>query len=143
MAGNFVRIDGLKDTLRALDDLGGKLRGRVLRKALQASQKPLVQAARARVPVRTRTLRKSLGAKVKIYREGHGVAVTGPRVSIVGEYRGRKVRPAKYAHLVEHGTVRAAAHPFLEPASQSSQGAMLTAMTRVIQGELARLGGKQ
>lgn len=132
-------LTGLTSALAALDKVSDRLRGKVLRKALTAGQKPLIAAARSRAPKRTGLLRKSLGSKVKIYRTSNSfVAVTGPRTSIQGEHKGKKVVPARYAHLVELGTKRASPHPFLVPAAQSSQAAILVAMNRVIAADLAR-----
>ena len=73
-------------------------------------------------------LRKSLGYKVKTYtKTGTAVAVCGPRkgfreqIGVVsrGKDKGKPIfaDPQKYAHLVENGTRRTSAKPWLRPAS--------------------------
>ena len=74
-------------------------------------------------------LKKSLGYRIKVYRDtGVVIGVVGPRrgyrisvgVRSRGPNKGKPVfiNPVNYAHLVELGTRRTAAQPFLRPAVQ-------------------------
>ena len=67
--------------------------------------------ARARVlcPVKTGALRRSIS--VRMVRDGKGVQV------VAGHKKGKG--PVFYAHMVEFGTRRARAHPFLRPALEA------------------------
>lgn len=107
---------------RTLTQLGKRAATRVLKRAAQGALKSLVAPARAKVPRRYGLLRKSLGTTVKYYRQSGTVFVAmGPRpgwkTPIVDRRTGqvRFANPQMYAHLVERGTRRAAAHPFLRP----------------------------
>ena len=63
----------------------------------------------APAPVRSKSLRKSIIVKIKTYqRTGAIVAIIGPSSKYTAEYKGKKVRPVNYAHLVEDGHVNAA-----------------------------------
>jgi hypothetical protein len=72
-------------------------------------------------------LAKSIGTKSRIYPSGNYAAAIGPKMSFVrslgvwtrGKRKGQKKRsvPYKYAHLVEKGTKRSKARPFLGTAA--------------------------
>lgn len=98
-------------------------RNRVIRRPLSAALSPINKAAKQNAPVGTGALKKSIGTKVKAYPGGVWGGV-GPRVgekfTIIGE-DGKKHIPANYAHLVEYGTARTPAKPFLRPAMDSQR----------------------
>jgi HK97 gp10 family phage protein len=138
-------IIGAKMDKRSLADLQKNLRGasdkvvlRILPPATRAAARQVVNVARSNVPKRTGQLKKSLGLRVKTYRkDGKAYAAIGARsgfkiqtgVVSRGPKAGEPIysNPTQYLHLVERGTSRSAAHPFLRPALDSTESAQFTA----------------
>ena len=135
--GVSIKINGDPELLAALAALPKGMTRRVMSPAVTAAMKPMVRAARSKVPTRAPfagysggQLKKSLGAKTKVYpRKGIfwvGIgARTGFKIVVQREKRfahwgvGRKpvpINPVNYAHLVEFGMRHSAAQPFLRPA---------------------------
>jgi HK97 gp10 family phage protein len=147
--GIKAEITGLDDAFKLLKKLKkGGLQRKVLRAAVSKATTVVLKSAKGRVPVESGLLKKSLGRKIKTYaRTGTVVGVIGPRlgfgrdVVINGhtEYRD----PKFYAHLVENGTVTAAAQPFLRPAWDENLDQIKELMKREIADgvtkELARV----
>lgn len=115
------KITGLAKVLERLARFKSQsVRNRILRPALQAATKPLLDRARANVPVDQGWLRRSLGRRTQTYRQSGVVMVlVGPRTgwqrnkktgqrkltAYGAKLRGKtKQRPTQYAHLVEFGT---------------------------------------
>ena len=122
-----VTLTGDKEIRKALKELPDRSRVRVLVKANGVIMRKALRIAKRLVPVDQGLLKKSLG--VKTYKDGKKGAVS----TTVGARKGfrevvevdgkRRVRdPQKYAHLVEFGTQRTAARPFLRPALQAIEG---------------------
>lgn len=101
------KIDA-SDVVARLRDLEKKTRTKLTRKAATAAGKILYKSMRANLTAkRTGTLRKSLGQKVKLYKNGVAVAIAGPRKGFkTTDDFGRPVDPVNYAHLVELGRGR-------------------------------------
>lgn len=114
------KTTGVPELLKALQEIDKKVAKRALTKAVREAAKPILKAAKANVAVDTKTLKKSLGVKVKVYKGGSGV------VGLVGirkDKKGKPIKhkrkvgttkagkdiyqdPTKYGHLVEFGTRR-------------------------------------
>jgi HK97 gp10 family phage protein len=81
-------------------------------KAVKAGAKVMKPAITAAAPKRTGSrvpggsLKRSMGVKAVKGRKGRtgALAIAGPRTAYERDVRGRKVKPAQYAHLVEFGT---------------------------------------
>lgn len=145
------RVDGLEQLLGKLQDLDKKVRKTVLRKATTAAGQVILKRARqgAKQVAELGLLSKSLGKKVKVYSSGVAVAIVGPRSSFRkpavrsrGKWAPAPVRPSgyadpvKYAHLVERGTYRTRAHPFIRPAIEGTTAEVLAASESVLKREL-------
>lgn len=80
MAKEFtVQLTGLPETVKRLQQLPTKIQLRAMRKAANAGTQPLLRAARRNSPRATGRFAKTLGAKVKQYRNGAVV------VAIIGQ----------------------------------------------------------
>jgi hypothetical protein len=163
-----LRIDGLAEVRRVLEQVPPELRDKVMRVAVGRAAGPLVSAIKLHAgrSVRTGALRESIGAVVRRSKGGTGVyAVVGPRrgyyrggkaVAKVGAARGAD-QPANYAHLVEYGHHAVArkvgtslrkgtatvvgfvpAKPFMRPALASAGEAVLTELARGVEDGIAR-----
>lgn len=132
----------VKDLMSSLDGLKNAVKNRILKKAVNKGCKIILKAAKAKAPRETGLLKKSLGSKVKVYRNtGVVVGIVGPRKGFRQEVLRKKGRwfpamvisdPIRYAHLVELGTSHSQAKPFLGPAVNDSSVAIRNAMAAEI-----------
>ena len=112
-------VDGIEDLgrlIRQLEALPGVLDRVAVEDGLLESAKVVAKEAKANAPVGpTGNLRKSIRARrgTKKYKPSAIVETKRPEGS--------------HAHLVELGTVKAAAQPFLEPAVNNTKSAQLQA----------------
>lgn len=105
MKGNLTGLDAI---LRRLDAVKKSVATKALRKGITAANKIVLRREKANVRKRTGLYRRSLGQKVKVYRNSSVV------VGIIGARKGFKVLllsggsyraadPVKYAHFDESG----------------------------------------
>lgn len=135
---NFsCHVEGAAELVQWMRKIPLKLKRKVLRDAVREALKPVRSAAKAKAPIRWGYLKRSLGLKVKTYPSGNVVGLTGPRSNFrVPDPRGgqtksgkpKSIRPAWYAHLVEGGTKRARAKPFLGPAADANMNVAASIM---------------
>ena len=92
--GTHTEIGGLAELDRMLKELPAKIEANILRGALRASQKPILEEARAHINNRTGKLSKSLRIKTRS-RKGKVSATL-----VAGS------KDAYYAHMVEFGTAQ-------------------------------------
>lgn len=90
-----IKIEGLADLHKMLQDLPGKIEGNIMRGALRAGQKVFQQAAQQAVPVEHGDLRKSI--KIKFIRKSQ-------KYGWVRMHLKAGDKTAWYAHLIEFGT---------------------------------------
>jgi len=114
-----LQLSGDITLLARFHELPPKMQKKYGRRGVAKAARLMVKSAKAKCPVRTGQLKKSLGFRPRTYKTGV-FAVIGPRggfQTVGGD--GRKHDPKKIAHLVEmsHGGPHAAeAKPFLRPA---------------------------
>lgn len=145
-------LEGLADVLRKLDELPKRLRNKHLKKAVGNAARTILWAAKARTPKRRGVLYKSLGRKVKLYRNsGVAVAIVGARTGF-RQVVGTRVRdsrpgtkypkkagdpiyadPTKYLHLVELGTSRSAGVHMLRDAIAQNKAAIADEMRKALE----------
>ena len=127
-----MKIHGANAIAKALDKLPDELKKGGERRVLAAGAKPIVKAARGKVRKDSGNLKKSLGSKVKMIK-GVRTARVGARTGFgkMVERDGRMVysKPTNYAHLVEYGTSRTAAKPFIRPAVDNTKNEVVQAMS--------------
>lgn len=120
MGSRAISVSGMKALAKQLEKLPDKAKKNIMRGAMRAAAKELVEQARSLVPVRTGTLRKSI---VRADRKGTKTQViSGLAFRGAGRF---------YWHLVEFGRVGdtkdkdgrdvapAAARPYLRPALET------------------------
>lgn len=146
-----MKVDGQASVMSALAGVVAKVQKRATKKAVDAATKVVLWAAKGRARVVSGLLRRSLGRKTKVYRgSGRAVGIVGPRTKEFRELlrvakRGKKAgqaiyrSPTQYGHLVDKGTKRSRAFPFMGPALESSRekvrDAMAAAVASVIEGQ--------
>lgn len=159
MAKGFEgKLEGLEGVKRRLAAVSRSVRGKVVRKALSKTVKPLTRAAKARANRKTKWshgwLAKSMGDKVSTSRgKGITTGIVGPRsgfsrsrkrgktLSAFGKKlkkAGTKAVPTRYAHLVELGTSRSRAFPFIQPAWRAGKAQAVHTLVTEIKTGLAQ-----
>jgi HK97 gp10 family phage protein len=133
-----MRITGVAELISKLRTLDDKVRRKALRSGIAKAGRIIAKDAKDRVQRRSGQLARSIGSKVKVYRNGGAVvAIVGPRKGFKIIVDGKPVDPVRYAHLVEAGTSHSAAFPFLRPAVDENQqrilGAIADAVTDALQ----------
>lgn len=146
-----LSILGLKELDAALQELPAKLEKNILRGAMRAGAKVMLDAARQQVPVRTGALRDSLTV-----RSGY------QRGRVTGTVRAGNSK-VYYAHMVEFGTAKhfikpktarslfiaglfrdgvdhpgARSRPFMRPAFDSSSPAAIEAMAEYLRERIPK-----
>lgn len=106
--GYTLAFDGLEPLLKQLGKLKRNYRRNALRNSVRAATKPIVQAAKAGVPVEHGFLKKALKVKIRVFNQGGTVAaIIGAERKKIAVTKGdqtKYINPARYIHLVEKGT---------------------------------------
>ena len=158
-----ITIDpkGVRDILAALSKLPKEFQRSAEKAVLRAGAKPVLKAAKAKVPVDTGNLKKSLGVALFTASSGWTAIRIGPRKgfksakSITGRkrvratkgkrstFKERKLADAtEISWYVETGTPHSAAKPFIRPAIDSAQGEVIDAMAAGLDKHLTRVAAR-
>ncbi len=129
-----VKTEGIDEILRKLKRLPERVQKNVVVGAVRASAKPIIKEARLLVPVRTGTLKKSIGIKKRRSKEKNIISFSVAPLSKKGGF---------YGKFVEFGTKKMSAHPFLRPAfekkGEDSISSAKEYMRKRIDKEIAKL----
>lgn len=112
-----VKIAGVEALANSMQRVAENVRGQVAQ-AVGESAGRVCQQAKSNAPVRTGALRDSL---MVVHANGE--------ISATVKTDGRR---APHGHLVEYGTVRASAHPFLGPALEQEKPRILADIERAV-----------
>lgn len=147
MAASGAQLIGGKELEKKFRTLGERVQRKVLRGAVSSGATPVVKAAKSKVAQETGTLELSINKKIKAYpKNGSVVGVVGPRFSVTSMYKGRKRRPAYYAHLAEKGHIAENGkfipgnHAIEKAAAESESQAMNAISTRLAKGVVKEAG---
>lgn len=148
-----VEVTGLSDLQAQLENLSANLAAKTLARAALKAFKPVLESAKALVPVDTGLLRDSIRVKVVKPENPNATAVAvglriargkGARASEVKGLRGsaRKAAWRKSAswrwHFVELGTSSQAARPFLRPALNGNAHQVISLLRTELAAEISR-----
>jgi len=142
-----MKTGGFAELTKKLKDLKGRVAGSIQRKAITAGCREVQKLMKALARKGdTGALKQSIGTKVKIFRTSRtAVGIVGPRTKFektkqLGKLKQRTIfrRPSKYAHLVDRGTRRSRAFPFVNPSVQATKARAIAAMEEKAAEELAR-----
>ncbi len=103
------KIEGLDALDKAVRKLPQNIQKRVLKGALRAGGRVIAKEAKQRAPKKTGTLRKSISVQVGKTRQGGAIAFVTTKPE------------AFYSHMIEFGTSKIPAKPFLRPAFDATQ----------------------
>lgn len=107
-----IELTGVDEILNRLQQMGENV-GRLENKALKNAAEPVLEDAKANVPIRTGKLKE--GLKIGKIKNKDGV-----KYILVGVDRGDNSE-IFYGKFIEFGTSKRAAHPFLQPAYEKNK----------------------
>lgn len=112
------KLEGFKELDALLTQLPDEIAKKVVEQTVRAGAKVVLDAAKLKVPVRTGRLKKSLSIKKNTAAFKNYGSV---KYAVGANLSARKGTTAPHAHLVEFGTVKTAAKPFLRPALEENR----------------------
>jgi len=138
MAAASFTVTGDKAMILKFNSLHDQLQRRSMRSALRKVAKPIIKDAMAATPVRTGNLQKSIGVRKVWWSKSDGAmgVSIGPRND--DQFGGAKY----YAHLVEGGTSKVPARPFLRPALDKAGPTTMAVMSAAIRAYVEKHGAK-
>lgn len=157
-AGFKVSVEGLSDLETALNELPSALGKATVRRALTIAAKPVAERARSLARVVTGKLRDSVRVSSRASKSA-GAAAYSMTLSEGGSKKDARLafRAANkeaagsksdveiyvgatvpYAHLVEFGTHRSRAFPFLRPAWEATKGQVLETLKPLLWAEIEK-----
>lgn len=122
-----IEVEGLRELSQKLSELGAATGGKVLRSALMSSSLPALRNIQAAAPIGSKAHRTYKG---RIVAPGF-LSRNIRRKSLLARDRTRAIviigpsQEAFYGQFIERGKRGYSPHPFIEPAFQSSQPAVL------------------
>jgi HK97 gp10 family phage protein len=138
-------VKGLSELAKLLDKLPAKIQRNVLLGAVDKAAESLVAPMQAAAPVWTGHLEESIthrkaGSSGKVFGRNRSGRATRSQNSdgVVSAGIVFKTPGKFYWHLLEFGTVRMAARPFVRPTFAANQGRILQAMKTYIGKRLER-----
>ena len=135
-----MKLTGAKELIQTLDRLPRAMQRRVVRPAVRSALSPINKAAKRKAPTDEKLLKKSIGVKVKSFARAAIIwGAVGVRKGFRQVIDGKPRDPRRYAHLVEFGTERAAAHPFMRPAYDENKAKAFSILRAKIAIGLSRL----
>ena len=160
MAENMqVKIDGLDQVMKRLETMGPELRKKGLRTAMRAAANTVKKSAQAKAPVDTGAMRKNItiqaasrtakrvgGVAFRVGVKG-GALAPGSKVRYGRSRKGKKGGQAEggstwYFRLVELGTSKMPARPFLQPALRDNVSKIIGQVASDINTALDKMAAK-
>lgn len=138
---------GLSKSRKALDELGPKISKNVVRRAVYSGAIVIRDAARQKVAVDTGALRSAIVVKPNARKPGEISAGVGVQKKefLKGKRAGKN--PRRYAHLVEFGSVKMRAEPFMRPAIDANTDKTIEvtvqSIAKGIDDEVRKIGGRR
>lgn len=121
---------------KSLQNLKASIVKKILRPAITKATRVLTKEVKRLQKVRTKMLRKAYSQKIKTY-DNAVIGIVGV-TDILGTYKGKRVRPVKYQHLVEEGTYRSKAYRYLKQAKTNKLFEIRAILTREIEAGIQK-----
>jgi HK97 gp10 family phage protein len=143
-----VKVQGLRELGFAMRELSSDIAGKVARQATAAGASVARKNIKARAPVDTGNLRAAVVMKRERQTnltEEYVVAVRkGKRrdVAAAKKGEGKLGKDAYYAHMVEFGTVKTPAQPFIRPGFEESAQPAVEAIAKRLKQRIDKVKSK-
>lgn len=129
-AESCFKLIGDKALIKRISHLRKNVRNKILRPAFAAGVRPVRDEAKQLVSVRSGAMKKAIRSQAKAGRKGVYAKVYVSK-SITVDVDGKPYNPGAIAHIVEFGSKKAPAHPFLRPAANNKKHAFMQRATAV------------
>ena len=108
-----MKVEGLDELNRRLNRLESKQMKKTVRSAAMFATSPMLKKMKSKVPVADGPLKKSLGRQSRFFRRGQ---IFSMRIGIRSKQSPDGSWPSVYGPMIENGTLKMAAQPFMRPA---------------------------
>ena len=125
---SIINVEGLDELEKQFDRLIDTSKKKVMMKALNAGVAPIKKEAKAKAPVKTGLLKKSIRSKQMKYTDKPSVGIY-----VAGK--------AYYWWFIENGTSKMAAAPFLRPAADSKHEEGIEKFKEKLKAEIDKVTG--
>ena len=125
---SIINVEGLDELEKQFDRLIDTSKKKVMMKALNAGAAPIKKEAKAKAPVKTGLLKKSIRSKQMKYTDKPSVGIY-----VAGK--------AYYWWFIENGTSKMAAAPFLRPAADSKHEEGIEKFKEKLKAEIDKVTG--
>ena len=132
-----VKVDGFKEIKKALDELGKAATDSVLRSALRKAGRPVADTAALLAPKRTGGLASSIDIRTTL--TSRQKRFSPKQKGEVELFIGPSHPTGAHGHLLEFGTSRMAARPFLRPAWDTHKESVLRTLEKEIWDAIERV----
>lgn len=124
-----IEVEGLEETLAALDAMSDDLARRVIQPSLVAASAPVVEAVAAHTPILTGDLIKHLKVTVKMDKQekGGNAKISFPGMEGIASAVEFGHRAVGHEPDLKDTGIRVPAHPFVRPAFEESKEAAVEA----------------
>lgn len=107
-------VTGVDEAIESLHNFSERVQKNIMKGAIRAGCKPIVQAAKSNAPVDTKNLKKSIGIVSRKTK-----SKTFVRFSVTPRRGGKN--DGFYAHMIEFGTSKMSPQPFMRPALEEAE----------------------
>lgn len=135
MSMNRASVTGLKELDAALEDMKKSVAKRHLVNALKKAAEPTRAAAESGAPRLTGRLAESIVVQTKLSKRQRKRRA---KQGLAEVFIGASFPKGAHAHLIEFGTSKMPARPFLRPAWDGNKGAALETMKTELWGSIER-----
>lgn len=154
MAEQTIKIEGLKELDTKLAAMDRKLGFKALRSALNEAAKPMFLKARSNAQA---TGIKGFDAGATAAAMGRFSKKEGPRrlilfvgpknkakkaLNLWNQKHGTNIRRLQHFHLVEFGSIKGPAQPFLRPAFESTKIAVAKSFGKILAQQIEKVAGR-
>lgn len=108
-----MKVEGLDELNRRLNRLESKQMKKTVRSSAMFATSPMLKKMKSKVPVEDGPLKKSLGRQSRFFRRGQ---IFSMRIGIRSKQSPDGSWPSVYGPMIENGTLKMAAQPFMRPA---------------------------
>ena len=108
-----MKVEGLDELNRRLNRLESKQIKKAVRSSAMFATGPMLKKMKSKVPVEDGPLKKSLGRQSRFFRRGQ---IFSMRIGIRSKQSPDGSWPSVYGPMIENGTLKMAAQPFMRPA---------------------------
>lgn len=156
--GLQVRLEGIDELARVMDQLPKKIRQKAVRGALREAGKVIQSAARLAAPVlqaptatrKPGTVKRAISVRASKFARQKGMEgvfvsvrpLRGARTKRLGRAGAKNPNDPYYWHFLEFGTRKMSARPFMRPAANSKGAAAIQKFMQSVVPQIEKLNNK-